>query len=332
MLKTISVIGPDARAVAECAAQLRTRVEAKASTSTAGERFEVVEGAGPEQRPDIVVAAVGHATAEDREVARAVAQAMGVVLLWPFGSDAPSSEWGHTPGWVWCEDVDEVCGWIRALGVDVNEWEVQARRADAERLDRVRIATRLSATRIAQEVLEDTDTAERARGASGARRVRGARDAWGAWGVSAARGADRFEYLHAAFMARLRLAVLEQGVVFPALPETQEEAPARPSAVVGSRASVVLAAAAGLAAGLGLGTMVARLSGPVAGVMVGVLVTLAVVGARLVMLRSEALKARAAKEDAALRQHWATVVTEVVARLEIPPVAPRIRSLAMEAN
>ena len=329
MLKTISVIGPDARVVAECAAQLRTRVEAKASASTAGERFEVVEGAGPERHPDVVVAAVGHATAEDREVARAVAQAMGVVLLWPFGSDAPSSEWTSTPGWVWCEDVDEVCGWIRALGVDVNEWEVQARRADAERLDRVRISTRLSATRIAQEVLEDAGAADQARDASGARRVRGAR---GAWGASAARGADRFEYLHAAFMARLRLAVLEQGVVFPALPEAQEEAPARPSAVVGSRASVVLAAAAGLAAGLGLGTMVGRLSGPVAGVIVGVLVTLAVLGARLVMLRSEALKARAAKEDAALRQHWATVVTEVVARLEIPPVAPRIRSLAMEAN
>ncbi|SUY84193.1 Uncharacterised protein [Corynebacterium jeikeium] len=314
MLKTISVIGPNARAVAECAAQLRTRVEAKASTSTAGERFEVVEGAGPEQRPDIVVAVVGHASAEDREVARAVAQAMGVVLLWPFGSDAPSSEWGHTPGWVWCEDVDEVCGWIRALGVDVNEWEVQARRADAERLDRVRIATRLSATRIAQEVLED---------ASAGDGVRGARD------IS---GADGFEYLHAAFMARLRLAVLEQGVVFPALPQVQEEAPARPAAVMGSRASVVLVAAAGLAAGLGLGTMVGRFLGPLAGVIVGVLVTLAVVGARLVMLRSDALRARTAKEDAALRQHWSAVVTEVVARLEIPPVAPRIRDLAMEAN
>lgn len=301
MLKTISVIGPDARVVAECAAQLRTRVEAKTSSSTAGERFEVVEGAGPERHPDVVVAAVGHATAEDREVARAVAQAMGVVLLWPFGSDAPSSEWADTPGWVWCEDADEVCEWIRELCVDVNEWEVQARRADAERLDRVRIATRLSATRIAQDVLEDV-------------------------------GADRFEYLHAVFMARLRLAVLEQGVVFPALPEAQEEAPARPAAAVGSRASVVLAAAAGLAAGLGLGTMVGRLSGPVVGVIVGVLVTLAVVGARLVMLRSEALKARAAKEDAVLRQHWSAVVTEVVARLEIPPVAPRIRSLAMEAN
>lgn len=332
MLKTISVIGPDARAVAECAAQLRTRVEDKANSSTAGERFEVVEGAGPEQHPDIVVAAVGHASAEDREVARAVAQAMGVVLLWPFGSDAPSSEWASTPGWVWCEDVDEVCGWIRALGVDLNEWEVQARRADAERLDRVRIATRLSATRIAQEVLEDTDTADRARGASGPRRVRGARGAWGVWGASAARDADRFEYLHAVFMARLRLAVLEQGVVFPALPEVQEEAPARPAVAVGSRASVVLAAAAGLAAGLGLGTMVGRLSGPVVGVIVGVVVTLAVVGARLVMLRSEALKAHAAKEDAVLRQHWAAVVTEVVARLAIPPVAPRIRSLAMEAN
>ena len=329
MLKTISVIGPDARAVAECAAQLRTRVEAKASASTAGERFEVVEGAGPERHPDVVVAAVGHATAEDREVARAVAQAMGVVLLWPVGSDAPSSEWASTPGWVWCEDVDEVCGWIRALGVDVNEWEVQARRADAERLDRVRISTRLSATRIAQEVLEDTDAADRVRG------TRDVRSAWGARGTSAARSArsaEGFEYLHAVFMARLRLAVLEQGVVFPALPETQEEAPARPVAAVGSRASVVLAAAAGLAAGLGLGTMVGRLSGPAAGVIVGVVVTLAVVGARLVMLRSEALKARAAKEDAVLRQHWSAVVTEVVARLEIPPVAPRIRSLALEAN
>lgn len=326
MLKTISVIGPDAHAVAECAAQLRTRMESRASSSTAGERFEVVEGAGPEQHPDVVVAAVGHATAEDREVARAVAQAMGVVLLWPFGSDAPSSEWARTPGWVWCEDVDEVCGWIRALGVDVNEWEGQARRADAERLDRVRIATRLSATRIAQEVLEDVGAADQARGTIGGRGAGGAR------GVRGARGADRFEYLHAAFMARLRLAVLEQGVVFPALPEAQEEAPARPAMAVGSRASVVLAAAAGLAAGLGLGTMVGRLSGAVAGVIVGVVVALAVVGARLVMLRSEALKARAAKEDAALRQHWATVVTEVVARLEIPPVAPRIRSLAMEAN
>ena len=326
MLKTISVIGPDAHAVAECAAQLRTRMESRASSSTAGERFEVVEGAGPEQHPDVVVAAVGHATAEDREVARAVAQAMGVVLLWPFGSDAPSSEWARTPGWVWCEDVDEVCGWIRALGVDVNEWEGQARRADAERLDRVRIATRLSATRIAQEVLEDVGAADQARGTIGGRGAGGAR------GVRGARGADRFEYLHAAFMARLRLAVLEQGVVFPALPEAQEEAPARPAMAVGSRASVVLAAAADLAAGLGLGTMVGRLSGAVAGVIVGVVVALAVVGARLVMLRSEALKARAAKEDAALRQHWATVVTEVVARLEIPPVAPRIRSLAMEAN
>ena len=56
------------------------------------------------------------------------------------------------------------------------------------------------------------------------------------------------------------------------------------------------------------------------------------VGARLAMLRHEAWKTRAAKESAVLRQHWAGVVTEVVARLDIPPVAPRIRNLAMEVR
>ena len=317
MLKTISVIGPNAHAVAESAAQLRARMERTASSSSAGERFEVVEGAGPEQRPDIVVAAVGRGTEEDRQVARAVAQAMGVVLLWPCGSDAPSSDWASTPGWVWCEDVDEVCGWIRALGVDINEWEMQARRADAERLDRVRIATRLSATRIAQDVLE---------GAEGNRGERGGAGSGGAG------NADDFDRLHALFMAQLRLAVLEQGVVFPALPDAQVEAPGRPTTAMGSPANLVLAAAAGAAAGLGLGTMAGRLFGVIAGVVIGVLVALAVVGARLAMLRSEARKARAAQEGAVLRQHWSAVVTEVIARLDIPPVAPRIRSLAVEGH
>lgn len=309
MLKTISVIGPDARVVAECAAALRARVE---STAEAGERLEVIEGAGPERHPDIVVAAVGRSTQQDREVARAVAQAMGVVLLWPFGSDAPSSEWADTPGWVWCDTVEEVCEWIRTLGVDLKEWEMQARRADAERVDRVRIATRLSATRIAQEVLDGAgDTNGRAGGAG---------------------GAAGFAHRHAVFMARLRLAVLEQGVLFPALPEAQAEAPARPAVEMGSRASLVLAAAAGLAAGLGLGTMVGRLFGVIAGILVGVFVTLVVVGARLVMQRSAALRVRVAKEGVALRTHWATVVTEVVARLEVPPVAPRIRELAIKTR
>ena len=81
MLKTISVIGPNAHAVAESAAQLRARMERTASSSSAGERFEVVEGAGPEQRPDIVVAAVGRGTEEDRQVARAVAQALSLIHI-----------------------------------------------------------------------------------------------------------------------------------------------------------------------------------------------------------------------------------------------------------
>ncbi|MDK8891630.1 hypothetical protein QQA05_09520 [Corynebacterium macclintockiae] len=307
MGKTISVIGPDGRAVAECAALLRARVERTAGKT--GEKLEVIEGAGPQQRPDIVVAVVSSATPEDREVARAVAQAMGVVLLWPFGSDAPSSAWVDTPGWVWCEGVDEVCDWIHELGVDLEEWEVDARRADAERLDRVRIATRLSATRIAQEVLDTAEESERSAG-----------------------NREDFEDLHSAFMVRLRLAVLEQGALFPPLPETQVQPPVRPTVVARARASLVPVAAAGIAAGLGLGTMVGRIFGVIAGIVVGLLVALAVVGARLAMLRHEAWKTRAAKESAVLRQHWAGVVTEVVARLDIPPVAPRIRNLAMEVH
>ena len=202
---------------------------------------------------------------------------------------------------------------LDGMWVDVPRWLADARRADADRADRVRITVRLAAEDIATDLLDS------------ARHDRGDRRS----------GTVDTAALDADFRSRLTVAVLEQGVEMPHL-AAPEDAPDTPGAAdttdtAGTAAtatgagpdrsalalSVVAAAGAALAAGAA--------AGRVAGAAVGTVVALAV--AALVLLirwRTLVAASRTRGREAALvalRRRWTTTVTDVVARLQVPSVA-----------
>ena len=95
------------------------------------------------------------------------------------------------PGALRVSSVEEVAKVIRSLRVDMKRWFADAHRADAERLDRVRISVRLAGGRLSKECaqFEDVDAA------------------------------------HATFVAGLRHAVVRHGVRFPSVPLAPPEPP-----------------------------------------------------------------------------------------------------------
>lgn len=201
-------------------------------------------------------------------------------------------------------------GVLDGMWVDVDRWEADARRADAERLDRVRIAVRLAADRAATVLLDGFD------GRDGS-----------AAGVSAGE-------LDARFRARLTVTVLEQGVDMPHLAPAEPPQDAGPSGGSGmpgtSGASGVpgrlVTAAAALGAGLAAAAGVLRLTDSLlAGVAAGALVAGATAGARWWAGRAARREREAARLAATLRRHWAATVTDVVARLVVPPVAGKVK-------
>lgn len=334
-MKTVSVIGPGSRRTARLAEKLGAAVPAG---------VRVVEGAGPENRPDVVVAAVGEPTGADIDVVRAVAQAMGVVVLF---FDAPTAPWPAFPGQVQCHSVEDVCAWVERLCVNMAEWKSDAFRADAERADRVRIAVRLAAGRISRdlvgEVARDGDT----RGGRTRDRDTRGRDAQAGLlanlcggllaslrgcprgtAQGAAQGAGQrtgdgagWEGVHAQFVAQLRLAVLSQGVPMPTIDASTPPRPPRPP---WPWVQILAAAAASVACAAGVATASLRvLSLPVA-VFVGLVLGCVVFGARLYMVRSARMIAQRNGEAAVLREAWNVLVTGVISRLSIPAVADRL--------
>jgi hypothetical protein len=305
----ISVIGPDARAVEQVTAGVGT------ATARRGRRFAA--GAGPGEADGVVaVVTSSEVTAEDREVVRAVRDAMGVVVVYmPESPDDPDGPAGGgvpaEPGVVHCAWGDDGYAGQRSLAglaevvdgmwVDRERWAADARRADADRLDRVRIAVRLAAERIATELL-------------------------GTGGTGGAAGTAGAEELERVFRARLTVAVLEQGVEMPhlAAPEGAGEEEDTSVASGGTVPHLVTVAAA-LGAGGAAAAGVVRLTGSLAaGVVAGVLVMTATAVVRWWAGRAARREQAAARRAASLRRRWAATVTDVVARIAVPPVAEQL--------
>ncbi|MGV0338332.1 hypothetical protein ACUY2I_11115, partial [Corynebacterium bovis] len=102
---------------------------------------------------DGVVAVVPRLGEEELEVVRAVRDAMGVCVVAVTGDDAasPPPPPPAEPGVVVCTPatVNAVVG---ELWVDRGRWVADARRADADRLERVRIAVRIDGERACRDV------------------------------------------------------------------------------------------------------------------------------------------------------------------------------------
>ncbi|MEY8565624.1 hypothetical protein AALF15_03505 [Corynebacteriaceae bacterium 7-707] len=302
-MTVISVIGPDARAVEQVTAGVRT------SAGRPGRRFAA--GAGPGEADGVVAVVTSpEVTAEDMEVVRAVRDAMGVVVV--YTRDGPDGgaladetgvvhcTWGDD-GYAGRTSLAGLAEVLDGMWVDLGRWAADARRADADRLDRVRIAVRLAADRTATELLDNAGTG----------------------GTVDAVELDR------AFRARLTVAVLEQGVEMPHLAPAdvseEEGTPATASGPPRGLAPRVVTATAAVGAGAAAAAGVVRLTDSVAaGVAVGVVVTVATAAARWWAGRTARREQAAARLAASLRRRWAVTVTDVVARLSVPPVAGRL--------
>ena len=285
-MKTVSIIGPDGARVQAVAEELEQLTRPVAAPSR---EFHILVGAGPDSRPDCVLAVAGDPTTESLRVVRAVIGAMGVVVLF---TDAHGTPWPDIPGALRVSTVDEAVTVIRSLRVDMKQWYADAHRADAERLDRVRIAVRLTGGRLAKECLANQDA----------------------------------ETAHDEFITGLRRAVVRHGVQFPSVSLDSPELPAGQISPV-SRLETWLPMAGALGAvamGAGLGR---TLGNVVAGLIVGVLIAAAVMLLRIKLQREHRARMHDGEVQQALQQRWMELVTQVVARLHIPRVAERIRQL-----
>lgn len=309
-MTVISVIGPDARAVEQVTAGVRT------AAGRPGRRFTA--GAGPGEA-DGVVAVVTSAvvTADDMEVVRAVRDTMGVVVVYTQDGVDVADEagvvhctWG-ADGHAGRRSLVGLADVIDGMWVDMDRWEADARRADADRLDRVRIAVRLAADRIATELLDQ--------------------DAPGIGGAGEVGEAGEADELDRLFRARLSVAVLEQGVEMPHLAPVGsrdvEEASTVPVADTQPRATVsrLVTGAAAVGAGLAAVAGVLRVTDSVlVAALAGVVVMAMTATVRWWVGRVVRREQAAARLTATLRRRWAATVTDVVARIAVPTVAGRL--------
>lgn len=289
----VSVIGPERDKVAAVAAALQERVP--------GRRF--VAGAGPDTAGGVIAVTAGEED-EDAAIVRAVRDAMGGCVVYTGGElTALSAEPGVTVV-PWDGDaadrrnIDRLAAAVTDRWIDVPRWVSDARRADADRIDRVRVAVRLTAERHASDLLEPGGQADAA--------------------TSDGRG-----LLDALFRARLRCTVLEHGVEWPHLPESPTPAGASP-VPGGDRQRELLVLVASCGAGLAAAVAVGRLAGPLIGVFVGVIVAVTLALVRRRMLAGTRRERDRAAGAAQLRRQWGAVATEVVSRLRVPTVADAV--------
>jgi hypothetical protein len=337
---TVSVIGPDEATARDVAAALQGSGGRPGGGSGGPLRHRIVVGAGPDPvsphpgRSFGVVAVVpAPCTAADARVVRAVVASVGGCVLYAeSGGDDPAelAALVAEPGVVtvrWHRDaatgaatdraaLAELRAVLDGMWVDVPRWLADARRADADRADRVRITVRLAAEDIATDLLD------------GARRDSGD-------GRGGTVDAVDTAALDAVFRSRLTVAVLEQGVEMPHLtapedtPDTAEDrestaATATTDPAVTTRPDRSALALSALAAG-GAALAAGAAAGRVAGAAVGTVVALAVAALVLVIRwRTLVAASRTRGREAALvalRRRWTTTVTDVVARLQVPSVA-----------
>lgn len=337
MTKTVSIIGPDSARVTACAEKLRELVRPGTT---------VIVGAGPEARPDVVVAVVGDPTAEDVDIAQAVSESVGFVVLIV---DATPRPWPHYPGWHSVESVEDAATLVNRACVDLTAWAGDAQRADAERLERVRMAIRLASHRISAELLGEVlgePPGEQAK----ARDRKGSAGARAGVGAGAGVSESEAEQLHQRFVQRLRVAVAEQGVCFP---RVDTGSPALSAAAVSSTAPTpphssphssprptrerisgwALAAAGGLAGAAGVGALTYRITGSaLAAIAAALLMWCALVGVRLWLVRSRHRAAQRRANAQRLREVWIALVADVISRLHIPRIADTILTLPRGLN
>lgn len=325
----VSVIGPDREAATAVATALGHRLPGRTFVVGAGpaEATGVIAvtgagAAGPSGRsgpPDPPGQTGAPPAVRDATVVRAVRDSTGGCVLYTGsggtdGAAGPPDLTADEPGVTvvrWTGDdptspgnLDGLVDAVRSLWVDVPRWLSDVRRADADRIDRVRVAVRLAAERDAADLLDPgtvdvTDPAGR-------------------------------RHLTNLFRARLRCTVLEQGVEWPHVPgpdgpDATHAADATDGAGAGrddgDRQRVLLLVVASLGAGLAVALGAGRLAGPVVGALAGLVVAGAL---GLVRWRTLATARRArdrARWTARLRREWSAVATEVVARLRVPTVA-----------
>lgn len=290
----VSVIGPDSGVQHRVADALRVEL---------GSGYTVKVGAGPDARPDVVIAAVGDPTAEDVDVVSAVAESQGLVVVF-CGDATSSSSWPTRPGWLHASSVPEVAQLIRGLGVDMHRWESDAHRADSERQQRVGIAIRLVTNRLAHRLIGEPGTPPP---------------------TGPVRGSDVPE-IHAEFLDGLRVAVLEQGVAFPSVDSSL--APQVEAEDVSVWESVEpWAWLSAVVAGTGMAALAWRLTGIlVAAVLVGIVVAGLSVAARWWSRRAGRAEMESAQQCKRLRESWARIVADVISRLYIPRVADTLRT------
>lgn len=340
---TVSVIGPDEATARDVAGALQGSGGRPGGGSGGTLRHRIVVGAGPDPTAShpgrsfgVVAVVPAPCTAADARVVRAVVASVGGCVLYAeSGGDDPAelAALVAEPGVVtvrWQRDAATGAATDRAalaelrtvldgMWVDVPRWLADARRADADRADRVRITVRLAAEDIATDLLD------------------GARRDGGDGRSGAVDTVDTVDTaaLDAAFRSRLTVAVLEQGVEMPHLtapedtPDTAEDrestaATATTDPAVTTRPDRSALALSALAAG-GAALAAGAAAGRVAGAAVGTVVALAVAALVLVIRwRTLVAASRTRGREAALvalRRRWTTTVTDVVARLQVPSVA-----------
>ncbi|AGP29876.1 hypothetical protein [Corynebacterium terpenotabidum] len=289
------MIGPQRSEVEAVAAALQQR--------SPGRR--VIVGAGPDTADRVIAVAGG--TDGDAVIVRAVRDAMGGCVLYTGEETDLAAEpgvtvvrWGSAVSAA--PDLDRLASAVDAVTVDLPRWVSDARRSDADRIDRVRIAVRLSAEKHATDLL----------GAPAGYTPVGYGD------PATATGRTRLDTL---FRARLRCTVLEQGVEWPHLPDhvEPEEVP-EPAGEDADRHRALLLVAASVGAGLAAAVGVSRAAGPAVGLVAGVVVAALLALVRWRMLAGARRERARVRGVARLRREWTAVVTEVVARLRIPPV------------
>lgn len=294
----ISVIGPEKAQAEAVAAALRERVP--------GRRFVV--GAGPDAAAGVIAVTGGGGGVqrpEDARIVRAVRDAMGGCVLYTGDAGVLADEPGVTVV-RWdarqsdSRDLTRLADVVAQLWTDVPRWISDARRADADRIDRVRVVVRLAAERFADELLDPASGQDSSTTGGRAR-------------------------LDALFRARLRCAVLEQGVEWPRLPDPEEV----PAVAVGTpdtidNGRILVAVATSLGAGIAAAVGATTLLGVMPGVLTGVLVGLLLTGVRWRMISGVRRQQSAARGALQLRRGWSAVATEVVARIRIPSVAEAV--------
>ncbi|WP_297009322.1 hypothetical protein [uncultured Corynebacterium sp.] len=339
----VSVIGPHREEVAAVAAALQERVP--------GRRFVI--GAGPDTAGGVIAVVAGTPRGEERvgetgvpgepgesgepgedgtdggdggrdggdgggdaAIVRAVRDAMGGCILYTGGAPTPEPgvtvvRWGRAS--TDRVSLDRLVDVVVDHWIDVPRWVSDARRADVDRVDRVRVAVRLTAERHAADLLEHPGGVVAGDAATAAGRSR----------------------LDALFRARLRCTVLEHGVEWPHLSTGPTSggasAATAPSPVLplplssgGDRQRELLVLMASCGAGLAAAVAAGRLAGPVVGVLVGLVVAVTLALVRRRMLTGARRERDRAAGAAHLRRRWGAVATEVVSRLRVPTVADAI--------